>query len=240
MTLSDVAEGLKQRNAIRLNMLKDTKDKLNTIVDELIDEHLSQSGQSGGPTKKRRLDESTIITKTEPPPPDPKEFLRTMIENASDNCETAYKLSVSALMEERKKASEQRKADRKAAIVMDEYLIADVVDIYKRSRYARRLLYSPATASIGKRISDGCDSRTARVEEYNAIRSVEPERIEAKFTERMEVAWSGYLREENAYVELLSIIGLQASSAGIDLGCETKEQMLDRWYEEVSSETDHY
>ena len=37
MTLSDVAEGLKQRNAIRLNMLKDTKDKLNTIVDELID-----------------------------------------------------------------------------------------------------------------------------------------------------------------------------------------------------------
>jgi hypothetical protein len=55
MTLSEIAEGLKQRNAVRLGMLKDTKKNLNIIVDELIDEHLSQSDQSCGPTKKRRL-----------------------------------------------------------------------------------------------------------------------------------------------------------------------------------------
>ncbi|CAN9082081.1 unnamed protein product [Alternaria sp. RS040] len=240
MTLSDIAEGLKQRNAVRLNMLKDTKKNLNTIVDELIDEHLNESDQSDGPTKKRRLDESTTITGTMPLSTDEKESLGTKIKNARDNCEVAYKLSVAALVEERKKAGEQCLADLKASSEINQLLLDEVVDTCERARYVRGLKCSPATASICKHILDDCTSKLARVEKNGPVGSLEPERIKTRYTERIEVAWSAYLREEKAYVELLSSLELQASSAGIDLGCKTKEQMLDRWFEEVSPEKEHY
>ncbi|CAN9097348.1 unnamed protein product [Alternaria alternata] len=57
MTPIEIAEGLKQRNAVRLSMLKDTKEKFNTIVDRLIDEHLSQNDEFSERTEKQRLQE---------------------------------------------------------------------------------------------------------------------------------------------------------------------------------------
>jgi hypothetical protein len=55
MTPIEIAEGLKQRNAVRLSMLKDTEEKFNTVVDRLIDEHLSQSDEFSERTEKQRL-----------------------------------------------------------------------------------------------------------------------------------------------------------------------------------------
>ncbi|RYO56312.1 hypothetical protein AA0116_g8483 [Alternaria tenuissima] len=240
MTPIEIAEGLKQRNAVRLSMLKDTKEKFNTIVDRLIDEHLSQSDEFSERTEKQRLGEFTTTTKTEPPSPDPKEFLRTMIKNARDDCEAAYKLTVSALGEARKKASEQREADVKVWSEIYQLFVADAVDTDKRQRYGEGLLYSPATASIRKHISDDCNSGLACIKKSVLISSVEIERIEIRSREGVGLAWLGYMREEKAYIEHLSSLELQASSAGIDLGCETTEQTLYRWAEEVSSKKEHY
>jgi hypothetical protein len=72
------------------------------------------------------------------------------------------------------------------------------------------------------------------------ICSVEVERIETRFGERVELAWSGCMRVEKACLEHLNSLEFQASSAGIDLSCETKEQWLDKWIEEVSSDNEHY
>jgi len=163
-----------------------------------------------------------------------------MIKNARDNCEAAYKLSVSAFGEARKKASEQREADSKAWSEIYQLLVADAVDTDKRQRYGKGLLCSPATASIRKYISDDCNSGLARMKKAGSICSVEVERIETRFGERVELAWSTYMREEKACLEHLESLEFQASSAGIDLSCETKEQTLDRWIEEVTSDNEHY
>ena len=69
---------------------------------------------------------------------------------------------------------------------------------------------------------------------------MEIERIEIRYREGVRLAWLGYMREEKAHIEHLSSLELQASSAGIDLGCETTEQTLYRWAEEVSSKKEHY
>ena len=163
-----------------------------------------------------------------------------MIKNARDDCEAAYKLTVSALGEARKKASEQREADSKAWSEIYQLLVADAVDTDKRQRYGKGLLCSPATASIRKYISDDCNSGLACIKKSVLISSVEIERIEIRSREGVGLAWLGYMREEKAYIEHLSSLELQASSAGIDVGCETTEQTLYRWAEEVSSKKEHY
>ncbi|KAH8642982.1 hypothetical protein IG631_00445 [Alternaria alternata] len=163
-----------------------------------------------------------------------------MIKNVRNDCEAAYKLSVLAFVEARKKASEQREADSKAWSEIYQLLVAEAVDTDKRERYGKGLLCSQATASIRKYISDDCNSGLARMKKAVSICSVEVERIETRFGERVELAWSTYMREEKVCLEHLSSLEFQASSVGIDLSCETKEQMLDRWLEEVSSNKEHY
>ncbi|RYN83414.1 hypothetical protein AA0117_g1571 [Alternaria alternata] len=232
MTLIEIVEGPKQDNAVKLDVLKDMKERLNTMVNGMINEHSDRSSELSELIEKLRLDEPTTTTEAKASSPDPRESLKNMVKNARDNCEIAHKLNVSALIEQRKKASEQRKAELNALGTIQQLHKADVEDIDSKRGFALDLLCSPTTESIGKTLMDECESGMARQNIYNDILAVEVERIEKRFAEIWEPLSLGYLRERRAYLHLLAILEYQAIS-GVDPSFNITKSAMGRYIQEV-------
>jgi hypothetical protein len=55
MTLIEIVEGPKQDNAVKLDVLKDMKERLNTMVNGMINEHSDRSSELSELIEKLRL-----------------------------------------------------------------------------------------------------------------------------------------------------------------------------------------